>query len=424
MRGRVRWVVALGALLAPGALLPGAAGPAQAQFGRAEAAPAMPALEQTEGIRLRPIVATRPGVRSMLLWGRHTPRYVRIEGYRYVSLMSGDRQSAVWWRPEAGADTEWRLAWRGPADVHQSPTILVDRRGRLHLIYVRVRGDLRHLVFEGARHGNLRLAGQVDTSAWGDGNYYIGGAYLDATDSLLVCGTTSPGNVFRCGAFRGNRWSAPNGIATFTGHAYLYPSIQPTGATALVATAAYPQGAPYDVRTLNAVMSVDASGRALQDGRGRTYGHANVGRTYFENDITIDDNGRVYILLTRARHAATAQVPSELLLASSRDGFMVPAKVASLTGSLYTLDAAGDGLHALGGGVHAWSADDGRTWRTMAYELPGYPSSRFAYGVAQVLQPRSGTVTSSRNLTFLQELSDRASGQSIVVEVELPVNWR
>jgi hypothetical protein len=63
------------------------------------------------------------------------------------------------------------------------------------------------------------------------------------------------------------------------------------------------------------------------------------------------------------------------------------------------------------------STDGGETWESENLELPGYPKSRFSYGVAQALQERSGTAAEFGKVSFLQELVDRQTQKAFVVEV-------
>lgn len=378
-----------------------------------------PLLVPAERIAAWPLVTGVRQNRRMLLWGRHTPKYVRSGAFRYVVLEARDNRPSLYQRAERGNNVQWRRVWQGLPEVHQPPTLLVDNNDRLHILYVTGQGVLRHKIFAASHDGRLAYQGRVSTAPWGLNNYYMGAAYAAATNSVIVCATQFSTNIFRCGTSRAGVWTKPKNIALGIPGLFLYPNVQPTGSTSLVASGAYRPGTPHAMRIGNSIFSIDANARLLRDGRSVTYGNAQNGETFFENDIEVDNKGRVFLLVSRASHKVGVKVRPEVFLLRSRDGFGTRLRVGDVTQSASTMSAGPRGLEVVGHGAYSTSIDGGSTWSTSRYELPGYPRSHFTYNVAQVLQGRSGTAFDREGLSFLQELTERSTGLRTLVEVRI-----
>ena len=369
-------------------------------------------------ITVRPVVAGVSQKRHMMLWGRHSPKFVRAGNNHYAVLLGDDQVPVIYGRADSPNAT-WRAVFRSKAQAHQPPTLLADGAGRLHLLYVTEPGVLRHGVFGAGAGGSVEYLGEPSTKRWGDGNHYMGAAYMRANGAIMVCASNSNTRAFRCGTTEGGKWRWPRIIANGIGGRYLYPNIEPTGQTAVVASGLYRAGTPHAMRVLNNIFSVGSNGGLIRDGRAVTYGNESVGVTYFESDIAGDGEGNVGLLVSRTSHKIGAAVAPKLYLLRSQDKFARLHPVGDLSGSSYTLVSAPESYHVIGGGLHATSRDGGQTWETGTLELPGFPQSRFHYGVAQALQDRSGSPTDKSSVSFLQELVEINTKRDFVVEVSL-----
>ena len=362
--------------------------------------------------------STRP---AMMLWGRNTPKYVRAGFFRYAVLQTDGHSAILYQRPEKDPDRSWKQIWKSRPDVHQPPTLLVDRHGRLHVLYVDMLGTLKHVIFNGSRAGVLEFAGTVSTRrSWGLGNFYMGAAYNRVTDAVLVCSSNFTSGVLRCGSFQEEHWSAPRNIASLNDQLFLYPIVEPAGTYAWVASSAYKRGQSFGSRTTNIVLPIDSTTGARTYARqAATYGSTEINRVFFESDAAIDHHGNLALLVTPVPAGAKAKVDDTVAMFNAGNGFALPPPIEGVRGSAYTLFNLQDGIYFVGAGTLGLSKDDGHSWTLHKYELARFPHAKFEYGVAQSLQARSGTAWPADRVSFLQELVDRDSKRKFVVEIDL-----
>lgn len=369
------------------------------------------------------VVANLPSaaVGGFALYSRNSPRFVRAGTVDYLGLnVSGAIRI---YRRLAGQP--WALYDSVPVNFHRPPTLLV-ARATLHVLWETLEGFIRHRAY--AQANTATPGGAQDLSndtAWGQSNYYIGGSASAVDDALYLCvavGVTGNEHA-RCGTYRAGAWTVQP-VQSFTDHQYLYPNMEPAADGGVwLDLGAYPLnrgGSPYPtyVRTLNVVFRLSPS-LAVVPG-GSSYGSAAAGRAYFTNDIATFPGNSVLLLPTRTSSELSGAAPpdSNVVALSSATSFAQPSPTG-LAGSAYTMQVVGARVVAVGAGQVA-SSTDGVSWSSRAQALPGYPTSAWAYGVAQTLQARGGSPTAAR-LTFVQELTDRATGAITIVSAQAPL---
>ncbi len=118
---------------------------------------------QTSGITAY-LITTGSGTRPfMMLWGRHSPKYVRAGFNRFAMIETDGHRAVLYMRSEKEPGSAWKQVWKSQPEVHQPPALLLDPHGRLHVLYVDQPGRLKHVVFDYARLCIPSLAGTVPT---------------------------------------------------------------------------------------------------------------------------------------------------------------------------------------------------------------------------------------------------------------------
>ncbi len=361
-------------------------------------------------------------VGGFALYSRNSPRLVRVGDVDYLGLNISN--SIRLYRRLAGQS--WTPFGTLPVNFHRPPTLLVSGT-TLNVLYETGEGRIRHWAYTQANTATPGTAQDLSNDAvWGTGNYYIGGAASAVDGALYLCVAVSELNNehARCGTYRSNQWAIA-GIQSYTDHQYLYPNMEPAADGGFwLDLGAYPlnrTGSPYPshVRRLNAVFRVSPA-LATVPGAGATYGSASGALTYYTNDIATFPAGHVLIIPARTSHELSGALPPDqnVVARSSATSFGVAAPTG-LVGSAYTLQVVGSTLVAVGAG-YVTTSPDGVNWTARTFALPGYPPAAWTYGVAQTLQARGGSPPAAR-LTFVQELTERATGAITLISAELPL---
>lgn len=397
---------------------------------------------------------------SMMLWGRQNPKFVRVGTSRYMTTLKDQLwpDSAVLYRfDEEQPSRGWRRVWaKRLDDARQTPSLFVDKARRLHLIYPKAPsrdrtraeldtstddpeswadfdnpnatslltedgGQLIHTIFAASRDRYLKPLREVNTTAWGAKNYYLGASYDPATDRIYVCANHWTNNIFRCGQFSDGAWYGPYGVMSSAGNRYLYPNISVVNGNLWLAAGAHAHRASNSgQRSLNTLVFMQPAGKSWHVQVSRTMGNAATGGpVYIEDDIAADTRGNTYLLLSRLADA-NSSAPQISLVTMANKTVSEPRPIPGLGGMIYNLYVEDGGtIHVFGGGRHAVSADGGRTWQVRTYYQAAYPTSEYAYIVAHTLKRRSGSDMDPDRIFVLQELQHKTSKSSLVLEIEV-----
>lgn len=381
-------------------------------------------------ISARPIVLDSPPevFAGFALYQRNSPKYVKVGNNYFAGLNAHD---AILIYKRAGESGPWTQFAKLADDYHRPPTLLV-LKNNLHILFETADGLIKHSMIANAQGTNAAVA-TLDTSAWSNRNFYHGAAVSALDDAIYMCAAVSPldqsSSYLKCGIYTAGTWRV-KGIASYAGYAYVYPNIQPvpngSGVWIDVGAAPYPTTSAESAatRALNLVFKL---GKNLAMASSFSYG-AQLKNAFFTNDIVQTPNGDIAILPTLTYQVGKTQLSGvntvrALLLSEgwakenfvqAKEGAAGPATVA---GSCYTAMVVGDRVHLMGCGRIASSAD-GKQWRLSTYEIPGYPSALYQYGIAQALQNRAGS-TNIQEISFIQELKHKTNGKISILEVRI-----
>ena len=381
----------------------------------------------------RSVSGALPNQGVMLLWGRHSSKFVETNGFRFVALAPGRRQPMTVAVYGHAPGSGWTLAFAdAEAKAHQPPTLHLDANGNLHLLYAEyMTGRIRHRTFARVDGVLLRELPEQSTAAWGEGNFYIGTAIDESRKRIVGCAQNFTSHAFRCAQFVGGKWEMK--LSRYMGPhmRLLYPNISAGRSEALVVSSGYEVGSPNGARTGTDVFRVNYGGQSENaqsmlmqdvgggsDGSGELLAHMGSksvsGEGVFDEDIVRDEHG-LHVLLTGLRTGDLSMLEIDGLTPEKR-----LVRLPARWGSAHNLQRVGANLAVIGAGRILHSSDRGHSWSETSYVASGYPRDRYEYLAAHTLKVETPFV--GKTILFLQEVRDRESNDLEVVEVEVPAN--
>jgi hypothetical protein len=358
-------------------------------------------------------------VNGYVLFQRNSPKYVKVGDYYYSGLNIGTNIIIFKNNNLTGAWSELQVI---PNDYVRPPTLLVTGNS-LHVIFETSAGNVRHYLFSNANTASPGTPVTVTTdNVWQSGNSYLGGAASTYDGNLYMCSANDQGigSQFRCGVYKNSVWTV-NGLMSYLNHSYIYPNIQPVpGGGAIVDVGLAPKTTvegSSTIRILNLYFKLSAQATNLG---GYSYSPLLGIPTYFNNDIALLPNQDVLIFPVKTISALGQTVTDSIVKSSLLSEYFqvqrdVKTSTASISGSGTTAQTLGSYTYLIGGGQIA-KTPDGKLWDIYEYDIPGYPKTIYAYGVAQALQNKGGSAASDK-VRFMQELTKISNGVKTILEV-------
>ncbi|MDO8514760.1 MAG: Ig-like domain-containing protein [bacterium] len=365
-----------------------------------------------------------------LMWGRHSPKYVRVGHYRYAVLQNDlttlPIPAAIYRFDENAPGSGWQLAWMQPSkDAHQPPSLILDNNGALNILYDDANGKLAHLKFTGASTGTLSSPQIINTSPFNSllGNFYFayhGVAYAVDSDTIYFCATDHISDIFRCGAYRSGAWSQAYEISKEVGGRLLYPNLYASGDKLRIASGLHMDQADYDIRQLNRFILVSGYGSHVDSKA--TLGNISNSTQFFEEDIDFDGQHTLYLLGT-----ALATNANYLFVIDTATGFRkkiwlpIAGFGAQTNEAGHNLIVHGARIDVIGNGQHAVSIDAGTTWSVSPYTIAGYPLNDYAYVRTHIMKTKSGAALPDDRILLLENVRNLTTGRQAILEVEMPL---
>jgi len=357
---------------------------------------------------------------SDLLWGRHNQKYVRVGQYRYAVLQKHPihpRDIVIYKYDESNPSAGWVEAWKKNInDGHQPPSIYVDSLQQIHLIYPKDNvGTVIHHKFTGSITGQLQEdANLIDTSIWGDRNFYFGTVYDKLTNRIYLCSNNWVGERFRCGMFVNDRWYTPHVVLQVPNHRFLYPNMYAWGHRFWVAVSSHKNGKePSGSREISTVRRMSNYGKIKE--YHTTLGNISNGTAMFENDMALNEGTqKIYVI----GNYTEGQKQLYFYVLGLNSSFEKKRIIPGARGSVYNMAVRGDKIFVFGLGKFYMSEDEGETWTSGVYESSLYPKSDYVYTHASTMKPKSGSDIHPSKILLLQQVRKKSDNTKSVVSID------